>query len=163
MNQTLPRYIQRAPRYTLQANERTLVRYAGPKRLPWEEGTEIQDISLSGLAFTAPEELAPSLGEPIKVEFVEPGGRQLACLARVTRVEKKKDMVLVACEFEDLFSAQKFMLSQSLNKKLKDQKRQVENHVFRLALILLFQNKKKVALLFLSLCLFATVLSLMFF
>lgn len=162
MNQTLPKYINRAPRYTLQTNEKTLVRYAGPKRIPWEEGTEIQDISLTGLAFTAPIELAPEEKEAIKVEFTDPLGKQLACLARVTRVERIKDMVLVACEFEDLFTAQKFMLSQTLKRKFADLEKQSKNRNLRIMYLLLATNKSRVAKLIVSTALFATALYYLF-
>lgn len=159
---TLPKYIQRPPRYVLQTEEKTLVRFAGPQRDPWEEGTEIFDISLTGLAFLAPSELSPTLNEIIKVEFQEPGGKQLACLARVVRLEQRRDDVLVACEFDDRFTAQKFILSRSLKSKFVEQRKRERSLNFQLGLMLILKNKKRALWALLSLCLFSMCLYALF-
>lgn len=122
MTQTLARFHSRAPRYILQPEDNTLIRVAGPLQTPWEEATEIQDVSLSGLAFTAPTELCPILGELIKVQFALPQAAQMACFGLVTRLERTgESMMLVAIEFKKLELAHRIVLIQSLSKKLKEQ------------------------------------------
>lgn len=118
----LARYVARSPRYILQPHDNTLVRVAGPQQIPWEEGTEIQNVSLSGLAFTAPADLAPILGETIKIQFDAPGQQSMACLALVIRLQRaKSSTVLVAVKFLRLEMAQRLALAQALAKKMKDQ------------------------------------------
>jgi hypothetical protein len=122
MTQTLARYHSRAPRYILQPEDNTLIRVAGPLQTPWEEATEIQDISLSGLAFTAPAELCPLVGEFIKVQFSLPQAAQMACYGLVTRLEKTSNsMMLVGIEFRKLELAHRIVLTQSLSRKMKEQ------------------------------------------
>jgi len=76
---SLARYHGRSPRYILSTEDDSLIRVAGPKQTPWEEGTEIRNVSLTGLAFTAPDDLCPLLGEVIKIQFTPPGSKQMAC------------------------------------------------------------------------------------
>ncbi|RYZ81252.1 MAG: PilZ domain-containing protein, partial [Proteobacteria bacterium] len=73
MNQNLARFHARSPRYILNTQDDSLIRVAGPRQVPWEEGTEIKNVSLTGLAFTAPGDLCPILGEIIKIQFLIPG------------------------------------------------------------------------------------------
>jgi hypothetical protein len=118
----LARYHSRSPRYILQPYDNTLVRIAGPRQVPWEEGTEIRNISLSGLAFTAPRELCPIIGESIKIQFETPGSQQLACFGLVTRLEPiNGSEMLVGVQFQKLELAHKIVLLQGLAKKLKEQ------------------------------------------
>jgi hypothetical protein len=81
MTQTLAKYQSRYQRYILQPDDNTLIRVAGPHQTPWEEATEIQNISLTGLAFTAPAELCPLIGEIVKIQFEVPGSAQTALIA----------------------------------------------------------------------------------
>lgn len=119
---SLARYVARRPRYILQPHDNTLVRVAGPQQTPWEEGTEILNVSLSGLAFTAPSDLAPILGEIIKIQFAVPGRQDMACLALVIRMQKQgPSTMLVAVKFLKLEMPQRLALAQALAKKLKDQ------------------------------------------
>ncbi|MGZ5278604.1 MAG: PilZ domain-containing protein, partial [Pseudobdellovibrionaceae bacterium] len=87
MTQSLAHYHSRSPRYILQPQDNTLIRVAGPTQVPWEEGTEIKNISLSGLVFTAPVELCPIVGEFIKIQFHVPSANEMACFGLVTRLE----------------------------------------------------------------------------
>lgn len=115
---SLARYHGRAPRYILDTEDNYLVRVAGPKQVPWEEGTEILNISLTGLAFTAPTDLCPVLGEVIKIQFVPPGSKQMACYAIVTRLDSKNnETTLVGVHFYKLDMNQRVVLAQGLAKK----------------------------------------------
>lgn len=98
-----------------------MVRVAGPKQTPWEEGTEIRNVSLTGLAFTAPDDLCPLLGEVVKIQFVPPGARQMACYAIVTRLEEIKGArTLVGVHFYKLEMAQRIVLAQGLARRFKE-------------------------------------------
>ncbi len=119
MEGPLARYITRSPRYFLRAQDNTLIRVAGPHQTPWEEGTEIKNVSLSGLAFTAANDFCPNLGELIKIQFEAPGASQMACFGTVSRIEKGSTTSLVAVKFMELEFSQRIYLHQSLTKKLK--------------------------------------------
>ncbi len=122
MTQSLAKYHARAPRYILNTDDDYLIRVAGPRQIPWEEGTEIRNVSLTGLAFTAADDLCPLLGEVIKIQFSIPGGRQMACQAVVTRLENDpldlKNM-LVGVHFYKLEMAHRVVLAQGISKKFK--------------------------------------------
>lgn len=127
MSQSLAKYHARAPRYILNTDDDYLIRIAGPRQIPWEEGTEIRNVSLTGLAFTAADDLCPILGEVIKIQFSIPGGRQMACHAVVTRLESdrqdaKQDVkkILVGVHFYKLEMAHRLVLAQGISKKFKD-------------------------------------------
>lgn len=118
----LARYHARSPRYILQPYDNTLIRVAGPRQDPWEEGTEIRNISLSGLVFTAPSELCPIIGETIKIQFEVPGNQAMACFGLVTRLEPCGEYEMsVGIQFQKLDIAHKIVLLQGLARKLKDQ------------------------------------------
>lgn len=121
MNQNFARYHARSPRYILNTEDDSLVRVAGPRQVPWEEGTEIKNVSLTGLAFTAPEDLCPILGEIIKIQFLVPGSRQMASHAIVTRLDVQKNAtVLVGLHFYKMEMGHRVALAQGLARKLKD-------------------------------------------
>ncbi len=118
---SLARYHGRSPRYILNTEDESLVRVAGPKQTPWEEGTEIRNVSLTGLAFTAPDDLCPLLGEVVKIQFIPPGSRQMACYAIVTRLEEMKGArTLVGVHFYKLEMAQRIVLAQGLARRFKE-------------------------------------------
>lgn len=124
MHQRLARYHARSPRYTLNTDDDSLIRVAGPLQVPWEEGTEIRNVSLTGLAFTAPDDLAPLIGEVIRIQFQIPGGQQSACYAIVTRLEEDKEKsntLLVAVHFYKMDMSLRILLAQGLSKKFRDQ------------------------------------------
>lgn len=122
MNQNLARYHARSPRYILNTEDDSLIRVAGPRQIPWEEGTEIKNVSLTGLAFTAPEDLCPVLGEIIKIQFKAPGGKQMASYAIVTRLDPipGSPVVLVGLHFYKMEMGHRVVLAQGLARKLKD-------------------------------------------
>lgn len=122
MTQSLAKYHSRSPRYILQPQDNTLVRVAGPHQTPWEEGTDIKNISLSGLAFTAPPDLCPLVSEIIKIQFHIPGGPEMACFGLVTRIERESvNTMVVGIQFHKLEMAQRIILLQGLAQKLKEQ------------------------------------------
>jgi len=101
------------------------VRVAGPQQIPWEEGTEIKNISLSGLAFTTSVELCPIVGEFIKIQFQVPGTTQMACYGLVTRLEPLgQTEILVGVQFYKLEMPHRIVLLQGLAQKLKDQQQE---------------------------------------
>jgi hypothetical protein len=122
MVQSLAKYHGRSPRYILNTDDDSLIRIAGPRQMPWEEGTEIKNISLTGLAFVAPSDLCPLLGEVIKIQFEVPESKSMACHAVVTRIDPlRQQKMLVAVHFYKLEMAQRLALTQGLSRKLKDQ------------------------------------------
>lgn len=121
MTQSLARYHARSPRYILNTQDDSLIRVAGPRQTPWEEGTEIKNVSLTGLAFTAPEDLCPILGEVIRIQFVIPGGKQMASHAIVTRIEEERPEVMtVAVHFYKLEMSHRIMLAQGLSRRVRE-------------------------------------------
>ncbi|MBK9323674.1 MAG: PilZ domain-containing protein [Bdellovibrionaceae bacterium] len=121
MNQNLARYHARSPRYILNTEDDSLIRVAGPRQIPWEEGTEIKNVSLTGLAFTAPEDLCPVLGEIIKIQFLAPGAKQMASHAIVTRLDSVDNhQILVGLHFYKMEMGHRVTLAQGLARKLKD-------------------------------------------
>src|SRR5437868_2092262 len=88
MTTSLARYHARAPRYILDTQDDSLIRLSGAEQHSWEETTELRDVSLTGLSFTAPQDLSPQIGEVIKIQFSVPGSKQMACYAVVIRIEK---------------------------------------------------------------------------
>lgn len=122
MTQSLAKYHARSPRYILQPQDNTLIRVAGPRQIPWEEGTDIKNISLSGLAFTAPIELCPIVGEFIKIQFQVPASSQMACYGLVTRLEPLGETeMLVGIQFYKLEMPHRIALLQGLAQRLKEQ------------------------------------------
>jgi hypothetical protein len=122
MTSTLPKYHPRSPRYILQPQDNTLIRVAGPQQVPWEEGTDIKNISLTGLVFTAAADLCPDIGELMKIEYDVPGSKRMAVYAMVTRLEAfSNGKTLVAVKFYRMELAQRVILAQALALKLREQ------------------------------------------
>lgn len=118
---SLARYHGRAPRYILNTEDDSLIRVAGPKQTPWEEGTEIKNVSLTGLAFLAASDLCPILGEVVKIQFTPPGAMQVACYGIVIRLEDAGDNSrIVAVHFYKMEMSHRIALAQGLARKLKD-------------------------------------------
>lgn len=118
---SLARYHARAPRYVLDTEDESLIRLSGAERLAWEENTELRDVSLTGLSFTAPQDLSPQIGEVIKIQFAVPQAQQMACYAVVIRIEKINQFEnLVAVHFYKLDRTQRLNLVQGLSHKTKN-------------------------------------------
>ena len=127
MTGSLARYHARQPRYILNATDNNLIRYSGAERYSWEEKTELKNISLTGLTFTAPIDIKPQLGEVIKLQFEVPGSEAMACHAIVTRIEHINSYDCeIAIHFYKLERLQRINLVQgltiknSLNKKVEE-------------------------------------------
>ena len=119
MSVSLAKYHARSPRYVLNTQDNSLVRFSGAERLAWEEKTDLLTISLSGLSFTAPIDLSPQLGEIIKIQFEVPGSEMMACYAIITRIQYFEENVNeVAVHFYKLDRIQRINLVQGLAKKL---------------------------------------------
>jgi len=122
MTSSLAKYHIRSPRYILQPDDNQIVRLAGPLQVPWEEGTEIKNISLTGLAFTVPADLCPSIGEFIKIQYTLADSQTTASHALITRLEDMTGhRILVGVKFYRMDLAQRVMLAQSMAIKLKEQ------------------------------------------
>lgn len=128
MTAALAKYHNRAPRYTLNTQDNCLIRYSGHERLPWEENTEVKNISLTGLSFVAPVDLSPILGEIIKIQFAVPGGQQMACYAVIIRLDAQNEYEnLVAVHFYKLDRLQRLNLLQGLTQTLKTEEPKISN------------------------------------
>ena len=120
MTTSLARYHARAPRYILDTQDDSLIRLSGAEQLAWEESTELRDVSLTGLSFTAPQDLSPQIGEVIKIQFTAPGSQQMACYAIVTRIEKLNIMDNnIGVHFYKLDRTQRLNIVQGLAEKIK--------------------------------------------
>lgn len=118
---SLARFHSRSPRYTLNTEDDSLIRVAGPKQTPWEEGTEIKNVSLTGLAFLAPSDLCPVLGEVIRIQFTPPGAKQVACYGIVTRMDDEgTESKLVAVHFYKMDMSHRIALAQGIARKIRD-------------------------------------------
>ena len=114
----LAKYHGRAPRYVLNTEDNNLIRYSGSERLPWEENTLIKNISLTGLTFSAPTDLSPMIGEIVKIQFVIPGSKQMACYAIVIRIDADSEYEnSIAVHFYKLDRLQRINLLQGLTEK----------------------------------------------
>jgi PilZ domain len=119
MTGSLARYHARSPRYILDTEDNHLVRLSGAERLSWEEKTELRNISLTGLSFSAPRDLSPQLGEIIKIQFAVPGSQMMACYAIVIRIDLINDFENeIAVHFYKLDRVQRINLVQGLAQKL---------------------------------------------
>lgn len=114
----LAKYHGRAPRYVLNTEDNNLIRYSGSERWTWEEKTEIRNVSLTGLSFIAPSDLSPMIGEIIKIQFVIPGSKQMACYAIVIRIDADSEFEnSIAVHFYKLDRLQRINLLQGLAEK----------------------------------------------
>lgn len=119
MTTSLARYHARAPRYILDTEDNSLIRLSGAEQLSWEENTELRDVSLTGLSFTAPQDLSPQIGEVIKIQFSVPSAEQMACFAVVIRIEKLDSFEnLIGVHFYKLDRTQRLNIVQGLAQKV---------------------------------------------
>ncbi|MFN3454967.1 MAG: PilZ domain-containing protein [Pseudobdellovibrio sp.] len=149
MSGSLARYHARSPRYTLDTQDNSLIRFSGAERFTWEEKTDLRNISLTGLSFTAPADLSPQLGEIIKIQFSVPGSQTMACYAIVIRSSSLDDYNNeIAVHFYKLDRTQRINLVQGLAQKMDtdkldsknstdSRKRSLRDHFLYLPLMLL--------------------------
>lgn len=120
MTGSLARYHARAPRYILDTEDNSLIRLSGAEQFSWEESTELRDVSLTGLSFTAPQDLSPQIGEVIKIQFSVPGSVQMACYAVVIRIEKTDEFEnQIGVHFYKLDRTQRLNIVQGLAQKVR--------------------------------------------
>ena len=127
MTTSLARYHARAPRYILNTEDESLIRLSGAEQLSWEENTELRDVSLTGLSFTALQDLSPQLGEVIKIQFSVPSAEQMACYAIVIRIEKISSIEnMIGVHFYKLNRTQRLNIVQGLSDKIRNQQIKME-------------------------------------
>lgn len=127
MSGSLARYHARSPRYTLNTQDNSLVRFSGAERFSWEEKTDLMNISLTGLSFTAPQDLSPQIGEIIKIQFEVPGSEMMACYAIVTRVSAYNSFENeIAVHFYKLDRVQRINLVQGLAQKIDLKQKKIQ-------------------------------------
>jgi hypothetical protein len=85
------RYVPRAPRYIYRPQDQRLMRYKPMEILASSVRAQARDVSTSGISFVVPPGEAPFEGEILKIEWVLPGGKQLAWFASVVRIESRID------------------------------------------------------------------------
>lgn len=123
MSGSLARYHARSPRYILDTQDNSLIRFSGAERLPWEEQTELRNVSLTGLSFVCANDLSPQLGEIIKIQFSVPGSETMACYAIVIRIAAEDaHSNEVAVHFYKLDRIQRINLVQGLATKMDTRK-----------------------------------------
>ncbi len=119
----MARYHARSPRYILNTQDDSLIRLSGAEQHSWEENTELRDVSLTGLSFTAPQDLSPQIGEVIKIQFSVPGSEQMACYAIVIRIENINEFDnLIGVHFYKLDRNQRLNIVQGLSPKIRKNK-----------------------------------------
>lgn len=129
MSGSLARYHARSPRYILDTQDNNLIRFSGAERLPWEEKTELRNVSLTGLSFICASDLSPQLGEIIKIQFAVPGSETMACYAIVIRIAPDDSYSNeVAVHFYKLDRLQRINLVQGLAQKVDTKKYNITNH-----------------------------------
>lgn len=87
MAESVKKLYPRAPRYTLNVDDKRVLRFSGLPRGSKDFFTEIINISESGMAFTLPYLDNPKMGETIKIQFTPPGSKSVACFATIKRIE----------------------------------------------------------------------------
>lgn len=87
MSTTVKKLYPRSPRYTLNIDEKRVLRFSGLPKGSKDFFTEILNLSETGMAFTLPYLDNPKMDEEIKIQFTPPGGKQIACFAKVKRIE----------------------------------------------------------------------------
>lgn len=114
----LHRFVSRAPRYVLRAQDKQVMRFAlqETKGDGGIDSTILYNLSETGVAFLIDTKTHVKLGDIIKVEIPVPQGEQIAWWARVVRTEeyqpkswffsddpfKDEAKTLVGCRFEEL-------------------------------------------------------------
>ena len=131
---SLARYHTRAPRYILDTNDNSLIRTNIVNNLQWEEKITISDLSMTGLSFTTPQDLAPLLNEVIKIQFTVPNAEQMACYAQVVRVQENQSKFEreIAVKFFNLDRLQRINLMQGLSAKMTQSKTTKRKNLLKL-------------------------------
>lgn len=164
MNNPVRKWFGRAPRYVLRPEDNQFVRFANEERQRGS-GIELLNISKTGLAFTVHRESCPRLGENIIIEFEAPGTGQMACYARVVRLEEQADRmswgtpkrgIIVAVNFLNLQRGQLKHIGKGLEAKFENLRAEHNRAHFRRR-IEWFKQSSKLVVLYL-----AVILALIF-
>ncbi len=130
----LRRFIPRATRYILRPKDHRLLKFANDSK----DGSETQEttfvnLSRTGLAFLIERDMAPQLGDLIKVEFQVPAGTQIAWWARTVRIEEYskqiwwiredpafRDLILIGLEFQELPEGHQLEIQRGLDIRFRE-------------------------------------------
>lgn len=135
MSASVKKFVNRAPRYTLQPTDNRMMRFAHEGVAGQAYATKIVDLSATGISFVADRENSPFIFEMIKVEIPLPNGEQIAWWGKVVRMEeygehkwymKKEDFnqnskVMIAVTFEKLPPAHVERIKAALATKFEEQ------------------------------------------
>lgn len=120
MSAKLHRFIHRAPRYALAANEDRFMRLKKENGLVPPQEMEILDISVSGIGFLVSHDCPLEINEQIAIEFQPPkGGSSMASFAIIVRIAHFGDKRKVGAQFTGQNSTQINALAKSLSQALK--------------------------------------------
>lgn len=129
MANSLRQFINRAPRYILNADDNRLLRVVRDGTLHKIITSELINISETGLIFSVDRQVAPRIGEMIKVEFATTLAEEgFAWFARVMRIELPEEQfswknrsttVRVGIRFEKLPAGHADRLRRQLNEKFE--------------------------------------------
>ncbi len=157
MNNPVRKWFGRAPRYVLRPEDNQFVRFANEERQK-ASGIELLNISKTGLAFTVHRESCPRLSENIIIEFEAPGTGQMACYARVVRLEEQSERtswgtpkrgIIVAVRFLNLQRGQMKHLGKGLEVRFDQLRAEQNREHFRRRIEWLKENSK-LAILYLA-------------
>jgi PilZ domain len=128
------KFLNRAPRYTLQPSDNRYLRFAHKNELGHTHTTRFIDISATGLAFVIDKDVAPQIFEMIKVEIPLDDGQSVAWWGKVVRIEEyaahrwymkgsdvaHENQVMVAVNFQELPQGHTAAIRHSLDKKFDE-------------------------------------------
>ena len=125
MAYALKKYFARSQRYSFVTSDRKSIRFVRPQKSQGSgkqsfTSNTLVNVSETGLAFTADASLELELGEFLMVEFTVPGSQQMACHAKIVRLEEDfaPGQVLLGIQFKELLNSHKSNLAKGLKKKL---------------------------------------------
>lgn len=143
MSNAAKKFIPRAPRYVIRSDDDQLVRFtADLKNTERYSTTRFVNLSATGLAFVTQIDVAPRIGEFIKVEFPLPSGERMAWFAKVARIEvwrkstsflassenyDDSNDILVGLEFQQFSPSHRERIQHAIEEKvivIRQQKRQ---------------------------------------
>jgi hypothetical protein len=169
---SLRRYVHRAPRYVLRPNDKHMVRYL-PEQLRGPMAvhkTKMINVSETGMAIMVDSQVAPHIGERMKVELPVPGGEQIAWWARVVRtelveaswwaneIEDHHDQIVVGLRFEELPSGHRKAIRRGLEARFIEDVRERRRQKLLFLYASMLENSGK--LLLWAACIIAAALIL---
>lgn len=165
MTQRLRKFIARAPRYVLRADDLQFLRFAPEENADNIYSTRFINVSETGLAFLVERDLVPNLGDVIKIEFPVPNSDTIAWFARVIRMEeyerggwrprhRRSDEILVGVRFLDLPEGHRKHIRKGLEEKFLEALKQNRKESLKSFLSYIFNTYSK--LIFYAVCALAT-------